>query len=577
LLLTSLIVILLLTGSSLFIIRLTVRREVDAQVRDGINASVKAFTSVFGQRELQLSRTAAMLSELPTLKALMSTQHAPTIQDGSRPFWKLAGSDLLLLGSPDGKVLGLHTNSESWPSGKAEQLLQNSVLSSEASSWWYENNNLYLVFVRPLSAGSGNDEKALGYIGVGYAVDKQVAQQIANAVGSEIALATEKNVIVSTLSPAAESSLSKSLALATGPGGSVELRLDDRNFRIASAQLRDASQEKIRCLVLRPLDQRDEFIARLNRTVLILGIGALFLAALVVDWISRKVTRPLDNLVAGVRAFAAGDYDYAINPRGSVEVVELASSFATMRTRVLQSQRERLEIERIAALGRAANSISHDLRHYLAAVVANTEFLYEGSQLKSDRDEVYQEIKTASEQMIDLIDSLREIAREQGTISPVNARLDAVIKRTVDAIHSNPDFRGCPIDVTTSGDMEGVFDPKKLERVFFNLLLNACQSAPPDFPRVSVKIIGSDESFRVEVGDNGSGIPANLQGTLFEPFVSSGKVNGTGLGLAIVSKIIGDHNGSVEVGSTSPEGTVMVVTIPRSCRAVAPRAVVAQI
>jgi len=574
---TSLIVILLLTGSSLFIIRLTVRREVDAQVRDGINASVKAFTSVFGQRELQLSRTAAMLSELPTLKALMSTQHAPTIQDGSQPFWKLAGSDLLLLGSPDGKVLGLHTTSKNWPTGKAEQLLQNSVISGEASSWWYEDNDLYLVFVRPLSAGSGSDEKPLGFIGVGYAVDAKVARQIANAVGSEIALATDTNVIVSTLSPSEESSLARSLASATDPSGSVELRLDHRNFSIASAPLRDASSVKVRCLVMRPLDQRDEFIARLNRTVLILGIGALLLAAVVVNWISRKVTRPLDNLVAGVRAFAAGDYDYTIKPRGSVEVVELASSFAAMRTRVLQSQRERLEIERIAALGRAADSISHDLRHYLAAVVANTEFLYEGSQLKSDRDEVYQEIKTASEQMIDLIDSLREIAREQGTISPVAASLDAVIKRTVEAIRANPDFRNYPIDVASTGDMEGVFDPKKLERVFFNLLLNACQSAPPDHPHITVNIAGSDDRFRIEVADNGTGIPSSLQGTLFEPFVSSGKVNGTGLGLAIVSKIVGDHNGNVAVASTSSEGTVMVVTIPRSCRAVAPRAVVAHI
>src|SRR4029077_8505243 len=96
------LIICALTGSILLIVRHAVRSEIASQVQQSITASLHAFENVQSEHEIQLSRTAAMLAELPTLKALMTTQHAPTIQDGSDPFWKLAGCDLLLLANIQG-------------------------------------------------------------------------------------------------------------------------------------------------------------------------------------------------------------------------------------------------------------------------------------------------------------------------------------------------------------------------------------------------------------------------------------------------------------------------------------------
>ena len=101
LLIATLLIICPLTGALLFIVRHAVRSEIANQVLDGHDASLRAFESVQQQHELELSRTAAILAELPTLKALMTTAHAPTIQDASEPFWKLAGSDLFLLATPN--------------------------------------------------------------------------------------------------------------------------------------------------------------------------------------------------------------------------------------------------------------------------------------------------------------------------------------------------------------------------------------------------------------------------------------------------------------------------------------------
>src|SRR5260370_34694522 len=112
-----------------------------------------------------------------------------------------------------------------------------------------------------------------------------------------------------------------------------------------------------------------------------------------------------------------------------------------MRGELLASQQRQIETERIAALGRAASSISHDLRHYLAAVVANAEFLYEADELKLDKSEIYQEIKTASTQMTDLIDSLRQLAHQGTAISPQVTNLDQVLHHAIEAVKARPEFR----------------------------------------------------------------------------------------------------------------------------------------
>jgi signal transduction histidine kinase len=315
------------------------------------------------------------------------------------------------------------------------------------------------------------------------------------------------------------------------------------------------------------LQPANALLARLNRTILILGLSAIVLATLLLSFVSSTITHPLDNLVAGVRALAQGDYAYSINLRGSSEVTELGEAFSKMRAELLTSEQKRFASERIAALGRAASSISHDLRHYLAAVVANAEFLYEAEKLKLNRDEIYGEIKTATEQMTDLLDSLRELSRDEG-ISPRTGAIDQIIRRAVDTVRARTEMRNRAIFIRSSGEMEGTLDPQKIERAFFNLVLNACEASVQSEGDVEIDIHSSPELFEVRVTDHGTGIPTSICNAIFDPFFSYGKSNGTGLGLAIVSKVIQDHGGSVTVENTSHAGTTFLVRLPRAARAV---------
>ena len=570
----ALLIILGLTGSLLFFIRHSINVEIQKQVRNGTDESVRAFESVRRQREVQLSRTAAMLADLPTLKALMSTEHALTIQDASETFWKLAGSDLFVLAKPSGEVVALHMITPGWSSSNAQRDLQRSMDMGEDASWWYDDGRLYWVFLNPITSGAGATLQQLGLLAVGYQVDSAVARQLAIAAGNQIALTTTDTVIASTLPATDEAELQRlirSAVLSSGNlSGEIALRTD--RYVFSSVLLYASSPSPVRCYVMMPLLPVNSFIKRLNYSIYAVGGLAVLFGVLLFGFVARTITLPLDNLVAGVKALASGDFTYSITPRGSTELVELSTSFALMRSQLLALQQQRIETERIAALARAASSISHDLRHYLAAVVANAEFLYEADKLKLNKDEIYEEIKTAANQMTDLIDSLRELSYKRIAITPTRAQLDQVIRRSIEAIHSKPEFHDARIALSVSGDLEGMFDARKLERVFFNLLLNACEAMVGLEGAILVDARNTGTQFEIRVQDAGLGIPQGIRSTLFDPFVSFGKPNGTGLGLAIVSKIVHDHSGGVSIERTSQSGTTVLVCLPFAGEAVADHA-----
>jgi signal transduction histidine kinase len=561
----TLLIICGLTGALLLIIRHTVSVETERQVRDGTEASVRAFESVQRQREQQLSRTAAMLADLPIVKAQMTTEHALTIQDASTSWWKLAGSDLFILALPDRRVVAFHVTKAGLPTEVVERDLKRSIEQGEDASWWYDNGRLYEVFLRTITAGAGANSQELGFLAIGYQVDSTVAEHLAMEANNQIALATGDRLIASTLPAKDEAAMQRWLSKANPEANPQEheIPLETDHYAFSSVLLHGALPSPVRCYVMMPMGPVNSFMSRLNRTIFILGASAVLFGALLFGFVSRRITKPLDNLVSGVRALATGNYTYSITPEGATEVAELSRAFAKMRGELLDSQRQQIETERIAALGRAASSISHDLRHYLAALVANAEFLYEAEDLKLDKSEIYQEIKTASTQMTDLIDSLRELAHQRSAISPEPTDLEQIIERAIEAVKMRPEFRNRTIALDSETELEGVFDPRKLERAFFNLVLNACESMPEGEGRVTVDVQTRKDSFEVRVTDQGSGVPESIQGRVFDPFVSSGKPNGTGLGLAIVSKIVGDHGGSVTVERTSESGTVMLVTLPR--------------
>jgi signal transduction histidine kinase len=542
---------------------------VQRQVREGIERdlenSVSAFHSFQAQREWTLERSAALLADLPTVRAMMTTRDPATIQDASRDLWKLAGSDLLLLANGSGTVVAFQAAPPEVTIRNAQAFFPQIVSREEIRHWWYAEGHLYEVFLQDIYFGSENDRRVLGYLVLGYEIDDHFARDLSRIAGSEVAFRLGNSIVRSTLKPGLENELLRVLPPGSEEGRQTDqVRLNDERYLATFVRLPAPSEPALSLWILKSFDQGTAFLRSLNEVLLALGLTALLIGSALVFLISHTFTRPLESLVGGVRALEHGDYSYPLEVRGGDEVAEVTGAFARMRSNLERTQRELLDAERLATIGRMASSISHDLRHSLAAVVANAEFLCETNLTSAQREDLYAEIRVAVNQMTELLESLLEFSRTRESLRPSFGDVRSVLDRAVQAAKAHPEFQRVQIRITTEGSTEGWFDFKKLERALSNLLLNACEAVPAESGKIEVNLRRMAENLEIRITDNGPGIAEAVRGKLFEPFVSYGKENGTGMGLTVVQKILQDHGGDVIVETTSALGTVFCIRIPLS-------------
>jgi signal transduction histidine kinase len=553
-----------LTWTSLLVVRSTVRTQVRTDIQHGLRNSAETFQNFQRQREATLARSADLLADLPTLRALMTTQHEATIQDASTDLWRLAGSALFVLANREGKVVALHTSTAGFTRDLAQQSVARTLQQEGSVQWWYGGRHLYEVFLKPIYFGPASEGRQLGFLALGYEIDDQVAAEVSQASSSRVAFYYGNDIVRSTLPPPLESALARQSPASSDSTGASPARLElgAEQFLVTTLDLAPGRATPVHLAVLKSYDEATRFLDRLNRLLVLLGLIAGIAGSLLVFLISHTFTRPLSNLVDGVRALGKGDFSYPLSARGEDEVAEVTQAFDRMRNSLLKSQQELLESERLATIGRMASSISHDLRHSLAAIVANAEFLVESRLTAEQREELYQEIRVGVNQMTDLIDSLLEFSRTRESLRPSYGNVEESVRRVMHTIKAHPVFHQVKIELSSNGHTEGWFDPKKLERAFYNLMLNACEAVPADTGKVEVALQRTADAVEVRVSDNGRGIPENIRTRLFQPFVSQGKENGTGLGLTVVQKIVQDHGGDVSVETTSAAGTVFKMVLP---------------
>src|SRR5689334_15139725 len=189
-----------LTTLSLLLVRHSMESEVKAEIFSDLQNSVTTFQSFEEEQEITLSHSADLLADLPNLRALMTTNHEATIQDGSTPLWQLTGSDLFVLADRSGKVVALHTN---WP-GFTREMAQSSLNSAlnGQERWWFGAKHLYEVFLKPIYFGPASAGRLLGFLVIGQEIDEHVAAQIGRVASSRVVFYYGDTIVTSTLTPA---------------------------------------------------------------------------------------------------------------------------------------------------------------------------------------------------------------------------------------------------------------------------------------------------------------------------------------------------------------------------------------
>lgn len=564
-LLSMLVITAGLTTTSLLLVRRSVESNVRQSIAVNLHNSVAAFQDFRHERETMLTNDVALLADLPITRNIMSASDPLTIRDASHDVWQIARSDLFALVNGSGKVLAMHTNSAGLTTEEAERFFQQSMSADreESSHWWFGGGHLYQTFIQPIYRGSPTEGTLLGFLVIGYEINNRLAEQVSKVAGSQVAISSGNDVVATTLPPATLQDNDVKVLLT----GSVQeephdIEVANERFLATSLELSRIKTTSVRLSVLGSYDQATKFLDELNRYILLLGFAAIIVGSGLVFFISHTFTRPLGTLVAGVRALEAGDFHHPLDPRGGDEVAELTRAFDRMRSSLLKTQRALLESEQLATIGRMASSISHDLRHSLAAIVANSEFLCDSHLTPAQREELYQEVRTGVNLMTDLIDSLLEFARTRESLTPSYSNVWETIQRAVQAVRLHPRHHNRTIEVLCGTQVAGWFDQRKLERALYNLLLNACEAAPQVGGQVEITAAEISGAITIAVADNGPGIADSIRDRLFHPFVSYGKENGTGLGLAVVQKIVQDHGGTISVERSAQDKTVFSIILP---------------
>jgi len=513
------------------------------------------------------AREVSLLAALPVLKSLMTTSDERTIRDGAAEFYELSGGDLFALADGNGKPVTVYEGGTAQDPASLSQSLIPQIHGALQPTYVIVRGNLFEVAVHPLNFGAAASGTRLGYVLLGYSVDRRLAEEVSQATSAEAIFYADKSMVATTLDDRykTESAKQSDTLLSSGAQES-DIWIGGEHFVHAAVLLSGTAEPHVQLVVLKSYDQASRYVTYLNQVLVTLGIALLLFSGVLAVYLATTITRPLDRLVAGARALGGGNFEYQLQRAGAREIRELGDAFDRMRCRLRTAREELVAAERLATIGQMASSISHDLRHYLSAVYANAEFLGYDSVGPDERLELLAEIRQGVRGMTDLIDSLLLFSRTGQSLQLSFESLPFLAERAIGMVRAHPDAQNVHIVLDPMPQIEGWLDARKIERAIYNLLLNACQAARQGVSAPEIRIWLSEDTEHVLffIADNGPGVPEAIRQSLFQPFVSVGKPSGTGLGLTLTQKIAQEHGGDVILNESRPGRTVFQFSIGKA-------------
>ena len=314
--------------------------------------------------------------------------------------------------------------------------------------------------------------------------------------------------------------------------------------------------------------ERDE-----RRTVwatLLLAAIALVVGLGVIVFIQRALA-PLRRLAAGAHELARGDYQQRVEVRGDDEIGTLAREFNAMAAALEEREQRLIRSERLAAVGKIAAQITHEVRNPLSSIGLNAELLEEELGAFEGAGESRELVRA----IIKEVDRLGEITEQYLRFARLpRPRLEredvnSIVSSVLAFVREELAAKGIATDVELDADLPLVpADENQLRQALLNLLRNAAE-AMRDGGRIHVSTSALAGQVRVVIADTGEGIANEHRARIFEPFFST-KERGTGLGLALTQQIVSEHGGAIDVESQLGRGTTFTVRLPVAPTVAAP-------
>ncbi len=341
---------------------------------------------------------------------------------------------------------------------------------------------------------------------------------------------------------------------------------DGVNRQLASvAAVEHEADRQVRALSDRVASSMDDLSARARlrerrALVALLGLAAFTLSlGLFVSLRTRRLLAPLARVTARARAVARGDLTPHEVEASDNEIGQLASAFETMVGSVAQARDRAVANERFAAIGKMAAHVTHEIRNPLSSIGLNIEMLDEelgqaGAPAES------RALLTAITREVERLEHLSEEYLRVARLPSPRMEAEDLAGLVTDVVafaKPEADRQSCTFQLEVEKPLPPVlFDEAQIRQALLNLLRNA-REAMPDGGIIRVRVAGDGMAVRVDVEDQGGGIPEEIRARVFDPFFST-KGEGTGLGLAITRQILEAHGGAIDCETgidKAPDGT----------------------
>lgn len=229
---------------------------------------------------------------------------------------------------------------------------------------------------------------------------------------------------------------------------------------------------------------------------------------------------------------------------------------------------ETLESERLNALTLLAAGVAHEIGNPLNSLDIHLQLMERKIRKlpPSARKSMTDHMHTARQEIQRLDTILKQFLHAVRPTTPrrESRDLNSVLRQTLSLLEPEIGSRGIHVNLDLSDNLPtALIDPDQFQQVFYNLLRNAYQAISGEDGLIEIRTRSTETDFLISISDNGTGIPPENMGSLFEPYKTT-KSSGTGLGLLIVRRIIREHGGEIEVQSQPEQGTNILIHLPHT-------------
>lgn len=299
-----------------------------------------------------------------------------------------------------------------------------------------------------------------------------------------------------------------------------------------------------------------------------------FTSIVLAHWIRRGVFIPIQEMNIAMHHIATGNFDYVLQCKenNTDEMGELYKSYEDMRLKLKESAEEMKEKEKQNK--ELVSNITHDLKTPITSIKGYVEGLVDGVADTDEKRERY--IKTIYTKACDMDRLINELTFYSGIDSnriPYHfhkLNVTDYFNDCVEEVGFDLESENFQLNYTNLIDPETVIiaDPEQMKKVINNIIGNSIKYMDKEKGVIDIRLTEDNDSVRIEIADNGKGIPSKDLGNIFERFYRTdasrnSSQGGSGIGLSIVKKIIEDHGGYIWATSKEGVGTCMHFVIRR--------------